>query len=226
MHVDAYATTTGLSQAGTDTSLSPITTSPPSSAITRPLQNITVTSTQLVTSTQSVISIQTVTVSVPVLTTITATWAPTMPPNSNVLAPTAFPTPTTPTGTATNSAQPTYSLAPTPASCPQNGGSLTRPDGVVLHLILCNIDWDQGTAKYDEGQGVGKSYQPNLEGCSKSCAGDPLRLCRAFVYTNNGTGGTANCFLRKLENTTRIAKPGFWGGVVFQGVNGGVYTLG
>lgn len=80
--------------------------------------------------------------------------------------------------------------------------------------------------KYDEGQGVGKSDEPNLEGCSKSCVGDPLRLCRAFVYTNNGTGGTGNCFLCKLGNTTRIAKPGFWGGVVFQGVNGGVYTLG
>ncbi|KAK0737952.1 hypothetical protein B0T18DRAFT_237160 [Schizothecium vesticola] len=217
-YIRAYASTTGASQAGTSTSSLPITTSSLSSAITSPLSNI------IVTSTQFVISIQTVTVSVPVPTTITATWAPTIPTNSTIPAPTGVTTPTTLTGPPTNSTQATFPFAPTPAACPQDNGTLARPDGVVRHLIQCGIDWAQGNAKYDRG--FGESVQYTYEGCSKSCAGDPQKSCRAFVYSDNGTYGIPNCFLRKLGNTTTIARLGFWGGVVFQGANGGSYTLG
>jgi len=219
-YIRAYASTNGASQARTSTSSLPITTSSLLSAITSPLSNITVTSTHFL------ISIQTVTVSVPVptVTTITATWAPTIPTNSTILAPTGVTIPTTPTAPPTNSTQAIFPLAPTPAACPQNNGTLARPDGVVRHLIQCGIDWAQGNAIYDKG--LGESRQHTYEGCSKSCVGDPQKFCRAFVYSDNGTDGIPNCFLRKLGNTTTIAKPGFWGGVVFQGANGGSYTLG
>lgn len=174
----------------------------------------------------SVISIQTVTVSLPVPTTITVRWTATIPSSSTILVPTGVATPTPLARTPINTTQSTFPCAPTSAACQQNNGTLTHPDGVVQHLILCGTDWEQGTAKYS-GVGVGQSHQYTYEGCSKSCVGDQLGLCRAFVYSNNVTDhGMLNCFLRKLGNITTIEKAGFWGGVVFKDVEGGGYTLG
>ncbi|KAK1826643.1 hypothetical protein QBC39DRAFT_15537 [Podospora conica] len=141
--------------------------------------------------------------------------------NSTILAPTGISTPTNHPGAPINATRPVYTLAPTPAKCPENNNTLARPDSVALFLIQCDIDWTvlAGTAY---GKGLGESYQESYEGCSKHCVGDPEGFCRAFVYKPAGAKpGVPNCFLRKFGNSSAISAPGSWGGVLFrQGING------